>query len=258
MQIWKAHYRDEFHDTDIDIVNTEKEYNTDPLSFTLDGITFVGTAPDDLHPADDTDIEKAGGRFNILKQGGFGIDKTEIPYWYTLQRYELETDIPVNAVRRSDGCEVQGRIHIFYKFTEHDPARTQAISVCDGARVYPDDLNVLEFSLYTDGKKYSSTRKSSDFETALTDISGQMSGEYYLKCCFTCQYSDYSPYGNDTFGTLQCFKEQKENYLKVSSKTDYFNNLDDNWKYRQETFICGEYEPRTRCEGYRGFVNGVF
>ena len=42
MQRWKAHYKDALHDTDIEILNTEGDYSSDPLSFVLDGITFKG------------------------------------------------------------------------------------------------------------------------------------------------------------------------------------------------------------------------
>ena len=54
MQYWKAHYKDALHDTDIQIVNTEGVYGTDPLSFTLDNIKFHGTDPSSFELADET------------------------------------------------------------------------------------------------------------------------------------------------------------------------------------------------------------
>lgn len=33
--------------------------------------------------------------------------------------------------------------------------------------------------------------------------------DYYIKCCFTCQYSDYSPYGSDDYGLMLRFCRHK-------------------------------------------------
>ena len=210
MKIWKAHFRDEKHDVFTDIVNTEGDYRTDPLSLTIDGVTFAGTGLCDLHPAAGTDMAKACERFNILKQGGFEVADSDVPYWYTLQRYALDVSIPVTVVRRCDNCEVEGILQYSFEFTEHDPGNIQAICLCDGERVYPDDVNVLDFTLYIDGTGYSSEKRTVCFENALMDISRKISPDYYLKCCFTCRYSDYSPYGSDDFGSMECFSRQKE------------------------------------------------
>ena len=95
------------------------------------------------------------------------------------------------------------------------------------------------------------------FEEALLNISKLISPEYYMKCCFTCQYSDYSPYGNDSFGTMLCYKKQKEDYLKVHNKREYFQYLTNDYEVCQETDLCMEYDIRMKCEGYRGFVTGI-
>lgn len=48
MVIWKAHYKDKFHDEDIKIINMQEERVTSPLSFTVDGITFSGDSIGDF------------------------------------------------------------------------------------------------------------------------------------------------------------------------------------------------------------------
>ena len=53
-----------------------------------------------------------------------------------------------------------------------------------------------------DGVSYRSTKKTLYFESALYDICKQMAQDYYIKRCFNCQYSDYSPYGNDNYGCI--------------------------------------------------------
>lgn len=255
MQIWKAHYKDQLHDTMIDIVNTEEDSRTDPLSFTLDGIKFHGSSLEEFELADDTQYDEAKEKFCILKAGGFSIGKHKIHYWYELQRYSLDIEIPVKVVRKSDNCEIQGMIHVSFEYTEPDTEKCRIRMFCDDVQVYHDDLIVSDFSLYADGKHYRSTRNTLDFESALQDFSRQMSQDYHIKSCFTCQYSDYSPYGNDDYGTMLCYRRYKEDYLKVNNKDDFFEYLENkDCEVRQETYLCEEYDPRDKCSGYRGFV----
>ena len=256
MKIWKAHYKDKNHDAFIEIKNTEGDYNSDPLSFTLDGITFKGATIADFQISAD-DAEKASDRFCIMKAGGFSSGGSVVPYWYTLQRYSLDVEIPVTVVRRSDNIDLQGSIRVSFEYTEHDLSKTQCQYYCNDERVYHDDVTVNEFSLQIDGKKFESSKKTLYFESALMDLQRQISPEYYLKCCFTCQYSDYSPYGCDDYGCMLCYRKQKDSYLRVNSKDEYFEYLTDDYEIRQETFLCGEFEPRIKCEGYRGYVDGI-
>ncbi len=85
-----------------------------------------------------------------------------------------------------------------------------------------------------------------------------MKDEYRIISCFTCQYADYSPYGNDDFGTMLCFRRHKSDCLKVNGKGDYFEFLEGkDCDARQETYLCREYEFRNKSGGYRGFVKGT-
>ena len=78
---------------------------------------------------------------------------------------------------------------------------------------------------------------------------------YQLRCCYTCQWSDYSPYGSDDFGTMLCFRAHKDVYLRVNDKHDYLEHLEAlPCEQRQETFHCTDFAPRTQCEGYRGLL----
>lgn len=86
-------------------------------------------------------------------------------------------------------------------------------------------------------------------------IANEEADKYRLKCCFTCQWSDYSPYGSDDFGTMLCYRAHKEEYLRVNTKNDYFEHLEGlPVEQRQETYICPDFAVRDQCEGYRGFV----
>ena len=257
MQIWKAHYKDDCHDTIIDLINTEEEYKNDPLRFLLDGIKFQGTGLGDFRLADATQYGESKKKFCILKVGGYKSGGKEVPYWYQLQKYFLDVEIPVKAIRKLDNMELQAVIHISFGYYEHDNENNQARMYCDDTLVFYDDEKVYDFTLYVDGKKYSSTKRTLYFEKALLDICKQMADDFYLRCCFTCQYSDYSPYGCDDYGTMLCYRRHKEDYLKVNNKDEYFEYLEGkDFEMRQETYLCEEYELRNRCQGYRGYVAG--
>lgn len=256
MQYWKAHYKDASHDVDIKIENTEEDYSTNPLSFTLDGVKFQGTSLGDFQLADDAQYDYAKDRFWILKWGGMKNGFKHIsPYYYELQRYTLDVEIPIKIVQKWDDCEISGMLHIAFEYVEHDRKKNQCRILCDDVQVYRDDAIVSDFSLCVDGVKYSSTKKSLDFETALYDISMQIKQKYCIKSCFTCQYSDYSPYGNDDYGTMLCYSKDKEACLKVNGKDDFFEFLEGKkWDGRQETYLCEEYDIRNKACGYRGFL----
>ena len=158
-------------------------------------------------------------------------------------------------VRKSDSCEITAMLHISFKCVEHENGKHQCIILCDGKRVYRDDEIVQDFSLTADGKRYISEHKTLYFEKALHSICGQMRKDYYLKSSFTCQYSEYSPYGCDDYGTMLCYCRYKEECLKVWNKDDYFRYLEDkDFVSRQETYLCQEYVERNQASGYRGFV----
>ncbi|MDE5582832.1 MAG: hypothetical protein K2J08_03915 [Ruminococcus sp.] len=252
MEIWKAHYRDSGHDIDIEIVNSQNQSDNYPLSFVIDGFKFVGQSVGDFELYDESQAEEAEKNFCLMKCGGYNsmID-TNFPYFYNLQRYSMSIDIPVCVVRKSDNAEIQGFIHVDFELKKSEKGSRYH---CDDVFKYYDDYIVNKFYLTADGKIFKTKCKSLWFESGLQEIYRSLKPYYSLKCCFTCQYSDYSPYGSDDFGTMLCYRKNKSDYLKVNSKADFFEYLDE-YEIRQETFVCEEYEPRVKCGGYRGFID---
>ncbi len=148
MQFWKAHYRDAFHDTAIKIINTEEDYITEPLSFTLDNITFCGSSPGDFHLKDNTQYGEAIKKFSLLKWGGHYHElNITSPYIYDLQEYELEIEIPLNVFRKQGECLSTGVLFLSFKYIEPDMSKPHCIQWCDDIRVYRGDVIVQEFSL---------------------------------------------------------------------------------------------------------------
>lgn len=248
MQVLKAHYKDEFHDTDIEILNDGSE-----MYFILDGFKFCSSTDiSDFEYESEEHSDKTENKFNVIEFHGDMIYKSgkRIPmYFYILQRYALDVEIPVHVVRKSDTAEFTATLYISFHLVENNSHSV----ICNGKKVYYDKTIVGNFSLCVDGKRYDSEENTLDFEIALSDICRKMKQDYYIKSCFTCQYSEYSPYGQNDFGSMMCYRECKESYLKTNN---YFMYLTDNvnFTHRQETFLCSEYDLRNKCEGYRGFV----
>lgn len=256
MVVWKAHYTDECHDLDIDILNSEEDYSTEPLSFCINGISFSGTSLGDFGLSNPETYETAKKEFHIFKWGGKSTKyDIESKYCYDLQRYSLNIMIPINVLRKRDNNIVQATLQVFFEYCEHDAQRPQSIFVCDDIRVFRDDIKKSVFTLCIDGKEYSVTDDDLCFEDNLLKLCKMIKNEYTLKCCFTCQYSDYSPYGYDDYGTMLCYKNHKAECLKVNDKASYFQYLGElDCECRQETYLCDEYALRNQCRGYRGFV----
>jgi hypothetical protein len=97
-----------------------------------------------------------------------------------------------------------------------------------------------------------SAKDRDDFEQALLDIARKLPEGMYMKTCFFCSFSDYSPAGSGLFGTLACFRDNKQAYLAVQSKHALFEIWDTLTGSVQETYHCDEFERRKPGTGYRG------
>ncbi|NHI94895.1 MAG: hypothetical protein EAX96_20570 [Candidatus Lokiarchaeota archaeon] len=114
------------------------------------------------------------------------------------------------------------------------------------------DKEVLILELKYLDKKIVSSGESGWFEDELIDIQRKLPADAYILCCFNCLFSDYSPYGHGLFGSMMCFRDNKENYLAVKSKNDFFAIEDTMTDYVQEIHICPEFQKRIPGTGYRG------
>lgn len=114
------------------------------------------------------------------------------------------------------------------------------------------DRENLLLTLDLDGQTYRSSGKSSWFEDELLELQKTMPGGNYFKACIGCSFSDYSPYGHGLFGAMACFRNSKEEYLRIKSKYELFDLWSRNAGRVQETFLCQEFEKRHPGTGYRG------
>lgn len=237
LKCWRAHYKDAQHDVDIEITNTVvPSCEEKPIRFEVDGIRFCASDISCIYLAEEAQYQEAAEKFHILKLGGNTVDGRKLPYWYELQQYELAVEMPIQMVRKKDKEEVEGTLSLSYQYV----------------------AEVSDFAIFVEGKNYHSDEKTLVFWKALNNLSAKMKEEYFIKSCFTCQYAEYSPYGEDYYGTMLCYKDCKKECLKVHNKDDYFEYLDGkDCDVRQETYVCEEYQIRNKSCGYRGFVEGV-
>jgi hypothetical protein len=109
----------------------------------------------------------------------------------------------------------------------------------------------LTMTLHIEGTTYTTDRGYGSFEDALEDIHRKLPSHTYLKACITCAWSDYSPGRTGLIG-MACFRGVKDAYRKVSSKWDLFAIFSRRTQDVQETYLCPEFERRTKGAGYRG------
>lgn len=250
---YKTHFVDNKHNINTIIKNYEIDNNHYELGLVIDGIEFIGINLYDFELKDNSSLNIAKDKFMLKK---YNTNFEKVRYNYILQRCSFDIEIPISLYNIKNQCLEIGNIMLSYSLVEHNLSKNQAIFNCDNNRVYLDDIVIKKFSLTTKNKTYFSTNLCKDFETLLINIYHQCKNEYMIKCCLTCQYSDYSPYGNDDFGSMLCYKNHKDTYLQVNDKDDFFEKLfdiDDFYK-KKETDYCNDYEQRLKCSGYRGYL----
>jgi Family of unknown function (DUF6304) len=114
------------------------------------------------------------------------------------------------------------------------------------------DREYLQLELTLNGKSYKSSGKHSWFEDGLLEIHAALPKKTYIRSCFNCAFSDYSPAGFGLFGCMACFRNCKQAYLSLKGKEAYFQLQDRIAEYVQETYLCPEFKKRVPDTGYRG------
>lgn len=110
----------------------------------------------------------------------------------------------------------------------------------------------LLLTLHHGSQAYSGSGKSGWFEGELSELHTRLPEGTHIKSCFTCLYSDYSVYGHGLFGWMLCFRNVRQEYLRVRSKDDYFDVMDRHERRVQEMYLCPAYQRRIPGTGYRG------
>lgn len=194
----------------------------DTLRTKLRGVEFIGKDFDGLAPVDATPTERFCS--------------------FTLNRDELcacvlSFDIPVPILAYES--EVQGTLGATLDLGS--PTGNGGIS-------HERLLLVLEYA----EERVLSSGNSGWFEDELLDIQRHVPDGVLMKACINCLYSDYSPYGHGLFGCMMCFRNLKDEYLRVKSKDDFWTVHGRQERMVQETYLCPDFVRRVPGTGYRG------
>lgn len=192
------------------------------LSMVVRGVEFRGTDFDSLMPADGTDP-------SLLPQ--FRIHQG------CLCSCAIQTSIPI-PIASGQGIQ-SGVVSLHLELGE--PTSRGLL-----------DAETLMLTLSIGDEVVRSGGESGWFEDELLDIQKQMPNGKFIKCCFNCAFSDYSPYGHGLFGALACFRENRNAYLAVKAKDDLFRIWNSMTEFVQETYLCPEFQRRVPGTGYRG------
>jgi hypothetical protein len=114
------------------------------------------------------------------------------------------------------------------------------------------DLELLRLTLVGGDREWVSSGTTGYFEDELLDLQRQLPTDTYLRACINCAYADYSPLGNGAFGNLLCFRNIKEEYVRVRSKAEFWSVHGREERQVQETYLCGDFTRRVAGTGYRG------
>ena len=114
------------------------------------------------------------------------------------------------------------------------------------------DREQLRIVLEYDGQQLAGSGTSGWFEDELLGIQAQLPEGVFIKACINCLYSDYNPSGHGLFGCMMCFRNLKAEYLKVTTKQEFWSVHGRQDRFVQETYLCPEFERRIPGTGYRG------
>ena len=213
MEVYPAKYTDKNGEFETMIRNDWKN-----LQFKVKNVEFFGTSFDSFQPNKFTPMD------NLVI---FDLDKHN-----ELCNYQIKCEIPVIVLESSK--ETKAILNVkFERKTSQDEDLIYKLLLTMKYRDEEFQSTVLE-----------------DFEECLGQISSQLRklpNEPALKCCFGCGLSDYSVYGHGIFGSLLCFKKQKDKFLDMKTRFDYYDLLEEkNLEYVQETYLCSEYRSNRR------------
>jgi hypothetical protein len=219
LETYAAKYTDKFGEVETTIQNDGKE-----LRMVVRGAEFICNMLDDWEPANTSNSEL--------------LDSFLIhPIFKTLYKYVLDFEIPVLVIRDTQILHASLSVHL-----EMDGVETNKA----GGR------EELTIGLGVDGKHFRSCGRHGWFDDELQEIGNVLPEGMYIKSCFNCAFSDYSPAGFGLFGQLACFRNTKQEYLSLKGKAAYFKLQDKMAGLVQEIYLCPEFEKRTPGAGYRG------
>lgn len=197
------------------------------LEMRVRGVLFIGWMLDDFKPTISPD-DAALSTFSLSRDSDGSA---------TLCAYTLTFDMPL-PIGTSGGIQ-EGMLRVQIELG----SQTERGNI---------DGEVFVLTLYFGGAQYQSRGRSGWIEEELLDIQRLLPENVFMRACINCAYSDYSVYGSGAFGCLLCYRDCKEDYLRIQSKAEYSHLMKRFTATVQETYLCDEFDRRKPGAGYRG------
>lgn len=203
----------------------------DVFSLEIDGVRFEGDSLDDLQ---------------IINKKNYTAEQLERLTLIndTILDYTIFVNVPQMIINNADGAQLSTLMEIEWEL----------VGLTENGKNI--EYRQLKLRLIIGEELFEGTCKDY-FDYALDQIIEQFNGRYSFKNCYGCLYSDYSPYGQNTFGGMYCFVRQKEDYLTIdipagSYKYNYMAHLTNDYSITQETYCCNHFKQRIKGTGHRG------
>lgn len=214
--VYKGQYKDDRREVPIEISNDGNK-----LSFFVDGLKFVSTDLEEWilqnpEKYSETELEQFSFSKHILKSG-FSL-VTE----HLLKDCTIQFNIPQQVFDAQSMKEITVVLEV-----------KETLEGIDLNLKLPDNTSIDENNI-------------PDFELGLKRICSKIAKGYSLFNCFTCRYSSYSIYGNGVFGSLLCYRNFKEKFLKIKNKEDYSHVESQGFENVQETDYCNQFQLPTK------------
>jgi hypothetical protein len=218
---YPAKYRDRLGEETIAIENDGKM-----LRMVVRGVEFAGRHTLDLKPTIDLASPQLA-QFTLLPHRRL-----------TAQRRQGNTVLVPETDHLLGSCVIEYDIPI--PVVVGGEARERLLQVSTDL---PPDLKLC-LTLSLDGCEYRNSGESLYWEEGLMEIQAALPEGTYIKACFNCALSRYSPYGTDAFGDLMCYRDNKEALLAARHKGEFMAIMNTFTEYVQETYLCPEFQRR--------------
>ncbi|MGC4100333.1 DUF6304 family protein [Ferruginibacter sp.] len=154
-----------------------------------------------------------------INSGGFSLDE-----YNCLTNCVFQVNIPIKLTCNSDILTAILNIEIVLENTQHPKTRFFSLTV--GNEI---------FDLQKGGES------EMWFETQMIQLQRLLPQYMKIHTCIFCSYSNYWVAGNDSFGTLTCYKDIKNEIVTIKDKSSYMAVAENNGTATQETFWCSEF-----------------
>ncbi|MDQ2806313.1 MAG: DUF6304 family protein [Chloroflexota bacterium] len=209
LEQYPGYYQDRWGREEILIENNGHE-----LQIWIREVEFRGTDFDSLEPQADPQVL-------ALKQLGL--------YIGCLCSYTLDWTMPIPVIQGAEETPALLQVHL----TPGDPRPPPRGGL---------DVETLQLTLEVAQQTYQSRGISGWFVDELTDLEQALPMGTHLKVCATCALGGYHPAGFGSFGGLACFRDNKQAFRAVKTKSDLFRVWPTRTEFVQETYVCPQFE----------------